>query len=363
MESTQQLPKNDTVGTCSSLRLNEETIRELQHMGPRDAFGFVMSLLAVADEKLTVAVADYGRRLNLDRMRELRPEGYVQCGIAEQNLVEVSSALANEGFTVFAPCYATFITARVLDQVRVNLGMMKSPVILVGVCGGCESGVTGPSHMALEDIADMRCIPNISVFTPADNIELAATLFELAAHPRPAYVRLTAGDCVPVRSTWRPYSAAAEWMYLGEQKGVAGPLEGLEVRLAACSTTSTEKDADVVLIGAGALVGRVIQAAKLLREQGVEAAVLHMGTVKPLDTATLHRLQKCRLVVSVEEHSIMGGLGGAVAETLIELPNPPQMLRLGMPDTYFEADYQSNLLNRAGLSPQAIAERVLKCLG
>ncbi len=100
--------------------------------------------------------------MNLDRFRELRPDGYIQCGIAEQNLIEVASACANEGFHVFAPCYATFVTSRTLDQIRVNLGMMKSPVVLVGVAAGCESAATGPSHMAVEDIAVTRTIPGLS---------------------------------------------------------------------------------------------------------------------------------------------------------------------------------------------------------
>ena len=132
------------------------------------AFGRVMGELAQARRDLAVVVSDYGRRLGLERFRELCPEGYVQCGIAEQNQVEVASALANEGFATFAPTYATFITARVLDQVRVNLGIMGSPVVLVGVGCGCEAGPLGPSHMAIEDLGCMRQIPGMTVASPVD---------------------------------------------------------------------------------------------------------------------------------------------------------------------------------------------------
>ena len=176
--------------------ISAEESQMLTGMNTKEVFGWVMGKLAEDDELLTVAVADYGRRLNLDRFRELRPDGYIQCGIAEQNLVEVASACANEGFHVFAPCYATFVTSRTLDQIRVNLGMMKSPVVLVGVAAGCESAATGPSHMAVEDIAVTRTIPGLSVFSPVDNTQLAATLMELAKHPRPAYVRMTSCDGV-----------------------------------------------------------------------------------------------------------------------------------------------------------------------
>jgi len=158
--------------------ISAEESQMLADMNTKEVFGWVMGKLAEDDELLTVAVADYGRRLNLDRFRELRPDGYIQCGIAEQNLIEVASACANEGFHVFAPCYATFVTSRTLDQIRVNLGMMKSPVVLVGVAAGCESAATGPSHMAVEDIAVTRTIPGLSVFSPVDNVQLAATLME-----------------------------------------------------------------------------------------------------------------------------------------------------------------------------------------
>ena len=155
-------------------------------MNHKQTFGHVMGELAEKSDNLAVVVSDYGRRLSLDGLRASRPEAYVQCGIAEQNQIEVASALANEGFVAFAPCYATFITSRVLDQVRVNLGMMRSPVALVGVSCGCEAAMLGASHMSLEDLAIMRTIPNLEVIAPADSVELASVLRDLAARPRPA---------------------------------------------------------------------------------------------------------------------------------------------------------------------------------
>ena len=181
---------------AAAARVTAQESAHFSAMNPKQVFGEVMGELAERDRGLSVVVSDYGRRLNLDHMREVLPEGFVQCGIAEQNQVEVAAALANEGLTTFAPSYATFITGRVYDQIRVNLGMMRSPVALVGVSAGCESGMLGASHMALEDISLMRGVPNVEVFCPADNAELASVLRLLAAAPRPAYVRTNTLDGV-----------------------------------------------------------------------------------------------------------------------------------------------------------------------
>ena len=137
--------------------------RALDAKDSKEVFGETMARLADAYPLLSVVVSDYGRRLSLDDLKARHPDAFVQCGIAEQNQIEVAAALANEGGPVFAVSYAPFITARVLDQIRVNLGMMESPVILVGLGAGYAVGELGASHMGLEDIADMRAIPNLTV--------------------------------------------------------------------------------------------------------------------------------------------------------------------------------------------------------
>lgn len=316
----------------------------LAAMGPREVFGQVMGQLAENDTRLAVVVSDYGRRLGLDRLREVAPEAFVQCGIAEQNQVEVASALANEGFATFAPGYATFITGRVYDQVRVNLGMMASPVILVGVSCGCESGALGASHMAVEDIALMREVPGLSVYSPADNAEFASLLFSLAARPRPAYVRMNGLDGENLHGGGTSFTfgqAECLWLSPGFETDKVSPRVGI--------------------IATGTICSRALAAAHLLEGRGVKTHVLEMATIKPLDTSAIDSLvgEGCQLVVSVEEHSIMGGLGSAVAEHLAEKGAGPALLRLGMPDTYLHADEHQVLLQRAGLDPETIASRIL----
>ena len=340
--------------------ISAEESQMLAGMNTKEVFGWVMGKLAKDDELLTVAVADYGRRLNLDRFRELRPDGYIQCGIAEQNLIEVASACANEGFHVFAPCYATFVTSRTLDQIRVNLGMMKSPVVLVGVAAGCESAATGPSHMAVEDIAVTRTIPGLSVFNPVDNAQLAATLMELAKHPRPAYVRMTSCDGVNLHLDGYVFDASGVEK-LFESACVAGAAGMLEA-----ATTSHPRR--VTVLATGAIISRVVEAAQRVAKQvaaGQTASdrtnieVYGVWNIKPLDASLTQICQNSDVIITVEEHSILGGFGSAVLEQLSASGSCPQVLRLGMPDTYLEADVHHNILARAGLSVESLQEVLL----
>ena len=363
--------------------ISAEESQMLAGMNTKEVFGWVMGKLAEDDELLTVAVADYGRRLNLDRFRELRPDGYIQCGIAEQNLIEVASACANEGFHVFAPCYATFVTSRTLDQIRVNLGMMKSPVVLVGVAAGCESAATGPSHMAVEDIAITRTIPGLSVFNPVDNAQLAATLMELAKHPRPAYVRMTSCDGVNLHPDGYVFDASGvEKLFESAcAVGAAGTFEvadGAATPEAAAAEASTEvttvtQPRRVTVLTTGAITSRVVEAAQraagqitsvqVAAEQAAAAQtnieVYGVSNIRPLDASLTQICQNSDVIITVEEHSILGGFGSAVLEQLSASGTCPQVIRLGMTDTYLEADVHHNILARAGLSVESLQEVLL----
>ena len=344
--------------------ISAEESQMLAGMNTKEVFGWVMGKLAEDDELLTVAVADYGRRLNLDRFRELRPDGYIQCGIAEQNLIEVASACANEGFHVFAPCYATFVTSRTLDQIRVNLGMMKSPVVLVGVAAGCESAATGPSHMAVEDIAITRTIPGLSVFNPIDNAQLAATLMELAKHPRPAYVRMTSCDGVNLHPDGYVFDASGvEKLFESSRAADTASVDGVAVAEAA----ATSHPKHVTVLATGAITSRIVEAAQRVAGQvaatseqaaAVKASleVYGVSSIKPLDASLMEICQNSDVIITVEEHSVLGGFGGAVVERLSASGACPQVLRLGMPDRYLEADVHHNILARAGLSVESLQE-------
>lgn len=355
-------------------QISAEEAQMFAGMNTKEVFGWVMGKLAEDDELLTVAVADYGRRLNLDSFRDLRPDGYIQCGIAEQNLIEVASACANEGFHVFAPCYATFVTSRTLDQIRVNLGMMKSPVVLVGVAAGCESAATGPSHMAVEDIAVTRTIPGLSVFNPVDNAQLAATLMELAKHPRPAYVRMTSCDGVNLHPEGCVFdTSGVEKLF--ESVYTANTVGTFEA-------AATIQPRHVTILATGAITSRVVEAAQRTAEQinaeqtaanrtaaariaasariaataQTSIAVYGVSSIKPLDASLIEICQHSDVIITVEEHSVLGGFGSAVIEQLSASGPCPQVIRLGMPDAYLEADIHHNILARAGLSVESLQE-------
>ena len=349
-------------------QISDKEAQMLAGMNTKEVFGWVMGKLAEDDELLTVAVADYGRRLNLDRFRELRPDGYIQCGIAEQNLIEVASACANEGFHVFAPCYATFVTSRTLDQIRVNLGMMKSPVVLVGVAAGCESAATGPSHMAVEDIAVTRTIPGLSVFNPVDNAQLAATLMELAKHPRPAYVRMTSCDGVNLHPDGYVFDASGIEKLFGSSCAAGAASAAVADDAATPEAAATSHPKHVTLLATGAITSRVVEAAQrsagqINAEQTAAAQtnieVYGVSSIKPLDASLTQICQNSDVIITVEEHSVLGGFGSAVVEQLSASGACPQVLRLGMPDAYLEADVHHNILARAGLSVESLQEVLL----
>ena len=350
--------------------ISAEESQMLAGMNTKEVFGWVMGKLAEDDELLTVAVADYGRRLNLDRFRELRPDGYIQCGIAEQNLIEVASACANEGFHVFAPCYATFVTSRTLDQIRVNLGMMKSPVVLVGVAAGCESAATGPSHMAVEDIAVTRTIPGLSVFNPIDNAQLAATLMELAKHPRSAYVRMTSCDGVNLHPDGYVFDASGVEKLFESSRAAGVASAAVADGIATPVVAATSHPKHVTVLATGAITSRVVEAAQRVAGQvaatseqaaAVKASleVYGVSSIKPLDASLTEICQHSDVIITVEEHSVLGGFGSAVVEQVSASGACPQVIRVGMPDKYLEADVHHNILARAGLSVEGLQEVLL----
>ena len=351
--------------SLQSACISAEESQMLAGMNTKEVFGWVMGKLAEDDELLAVAVADYGRRLNLDRFRELRPDGYIQCGIAEQNLIEVASACANEGFHVFAPCYATFVTSRTLDQIRVNLGMMKSPVVLVGVAAGCESAATGPSHMAVEDIAITRTIPGLSVFNPVDNTQLAATLMELAKHPRPAYVRMTSCDGVNLHPNGYVFDASGVEKLFGSAcvADTASVDDAAVTEVAATEATAVTQPKRMTVLATGAITSRVVEAAQRAAKQvaAVKASleVYGVSILKPLDASLTKICQNSDVIITVEEHSVLGGFGSAVVEQISASGACPQVIRVGMPDKYLEADVHHNILARAGLSVEGLQEVLL----
>ncbi len=305
-------------------------------LGSRAMFGQAILALAEHDPKLMVLSADLGNSSGLDRFKTAYPDRFLNVGIAEQNMVGVAAGLAKEGFTVFATSFAPFIALRAAEQVRMNMGYMELNVTTVAIGSGLAMGFLGNSHYGLEDAAIMRAIPNLTVVCPADCAEIAQTVFAAARHAGPVYIRLTGGINTPIVNT-----------------------DNYAFELGKAITL--RQGHDVSIVATGSMVAASLEAASQLEQAGLSVGVINMHTLKPLDTPALQAaMANCRLLVTVEEHSVIGGLGSAVAEFKTGLRQAPPQLLIGLPDHFGPTGDYHHLLNEYGLTPPLLAQRILR---
>lgn len=301
----------------------------------RDAFVRALEAIAAADERVFLLTADLGVGL-FDGVEAAAPGRVLNVGIAEQNLVGVSAGLAYAGKRPFAYSIAPFVTSRPNDQIRVDVAIADAPVVLVGVGGGLAYGALGPTHHAIEDVAMLRALPGMTVVAPADPVEAAEATAALHALGRPAYLRLGKNG-EPRLPELPPF-----------ELGRAQPLyEGR----------------DLVLVSSGPILGEALQARTLLAQAGVDAGVIHVPTIAPLDPAPILAAARATgLVVVVEEHVPTGGLGGAVCEALCDAGAGARVLRLGVPGFAHAVGSREHLLRTYELDAAAIARRARTAL-
>ena len=317
------------------IEITKKNIRVWSMLGMRRILGPAIKDLVEQDRRVLFATADTGRYYAYDDLLRTYPENVVDVGIAEQNLIGASAGLQNEGFNVYAVTYATFLTARALDQIRVSLGYMGIGVKLIGEAGGMCDGNFSATHMGLEDISNVRNIPNMRVITPADGMELVKTLTALRDAEYPAYVRMTGRFPIPV-------------IYK----------EDYDFRIGKAVTLREGKD--IAFVSNGTLLGDVLKAADLLAEQGVDCKVVNLHTVKPLDEEALREIAGYKLVVTAEEHLLYGGLGSALAEFYAQEPVRPRMLMLSAGTEYPRAAEYPDLLKKCGLDAESMANRIIE---
>lgn len=316
--------------------VDRKKIRFFSMLGQRGTFAVTLTELAEKTDNLALLTADLGVLSGLDRFQKMFPEKFYNIGIAEQNMVGIAAGMAKMGMCVFATTYANFITMRSFEQIRINLGYMKFPVKIIGSGAGVIMSMSGNSHYSLEDIAIMRAIPNITVVSPADAVEAAKLTSAAMEYEHPMYIRLTGGLNAPIVYKEDYYFEIGKAITLCQGK-------------------------DVVLIAVGTMVSEALKAAKLLAEKNIEATVINMHTIKPLDTELLDRVfSTTKLVVTIEEHSKIGGLGSAVAEYKTTKANMPPQVFIGLPDYFGKAGDYESLLNKYGLTAAKITEQVLK---
>lgn len=308
--------------------------RFLPDAAQRVVFGETLVALMADDPRILLLDGDLANSTRADIVAAARPDRFLEMGIAEQNLVGVAAGLATCGFRPWISTFAVFAVKRALDQVRMTVAQTRLPVRLAGAYSGLLTGFTGKTHQAVEDLAVMRAMPHMTVLAPGDAAECAASMAWAADHPGPVYLRLARDPVPPLPvpdGQGRPYDPArAVWLRRGR---------------------------DLTLVGTGTQSGRLAEAAALLGQAGVDAGVLHLPALKPFDRAAVLEAAEPGLTVTVEEHSVIGGLGSLVAETLSE-HRPGRVVRWGIPDVFGESGPNGALLEAFGLSPAAVARRV-----
>lgn len=317
------------------LAINAKNAQLWAKMGTRAMYGMAMlSLAGDTQKELMVLSADLGRSSGLGRFMEAHPNRFRNVGIAEQNMIGVAAGLAKEGYVVFASSFAPFIAMRASEQVRMNLGYMGLNVKTVALGSGVAMGFLGNSHYGLEDVAVMRAIANMTVVSPADCYEILKCVYAAAEFEGPVYIRLT-GDS----NTTFVYENDYDFQI------------GKAVKL--------REGRDLTIFAVGTMVHESLEAAKILDRLGISARVVNMHTLKPLDAESLNEaLRDSELIVTVEEHSVIGGLGSAVAEFKAGLSHAPPQLMLGLPDEFGPVGEHRFLLEHHGLVGAKIAEKI-----
>ncbi|MDY4580587.1 MAG: transketolase family protein [Candidatus Methanarcanum hacksteinii] len=296
----------------------------------RNYYGKALARLAKERDDVVVLDADLAGSTKTSEFKKVAPERFVEVGIAEQDMIGVASGLAASGKTVFASTFAVFATGRCWEQIRLAVAYPKQNVKIVSTHCGISVGEDGASHQALEDIAIMRAIPNMVVISPADAHQAYAATMAIAEERGPCYMRLGRAD-FPL-------------IYPEDVKFEIGKADILR------------EGSDVTLIGTGQMVSYCLDAAKALSEEGISAEVINISTIKPLDAdAVIGSVKKTGCAVTAEEHSIIGGLGSAVAETISE-SCPVPLVRVGTKDTFGESGKAEMLMEKYGLTAKDIVK-------
>ena len=305
-----------------------------EKLAQRNYYGKALAELAKEDPKVVVMDADLAGSTKTSDFQKVCPERFVEVGIAEANMIGIAAGLAASGKTVFASTFGVFATGRCWEQIRLAVAYPKLNVKIVATHCGISVGEDGASHQALEDIAIMRALPNMVVVAPADAYEAFAATKALAKYNGPAYMRMGRADFPTILEPDMEF-----------QIGKASVLR---------------EGTDVTIVGCGQMVSFCMDAAETLQAEGISAEVINMSTIKPLDTETLiASVSKTGCCVTAEEHSIIGGLGSAVAEALCDSTCVP-LERVGTKDTFGESGKPADLMVKYGLTADDIVAAAKK---
>lgn len=294
----------------------------------RKGFGRGLLEAGKKDQNVVAACADLTDSTQMSLFKEAFPDRFIEIGVAEQNLVTVGAGMAAMGKIPFVSSYAAFSPGRNWEQIRTTICLNERPVKIVGSHAGVSVGPDGATHQMLEDVALMRVLPHMVVIAPCDSVEAEKATLAMAADDRPNYLRL-AREATPVITTDKtPFEIGRAYVF--------------------------HPGEDITIIATGTMTYQALAAAEQLYKDGIDAEVVHVPTIKPLDADTiLKSVRKTGVVVTAEEGQIIGGLGGAIAELLAE-NQPAPMKRIGMRDHFGESGSPAELLEHFGLDAKHI---------
>ena len=296
-----------------------------------DVFGATLLELAKADAKVVAVTSDSRGSGKLTAFAAAVPDQIVELGIAEQNLVGVAAGIASTGITVYAVSPACFLTARSLEQIKNDVAYSNNPVKLIGISAGVSYGALGSTHHSLHDLAALRAINNVDLIVPADNFEAREAIRTVATNQRPAYIRFGKAPLYGLK-------AAESSFEIGKARLI-------------------RDGSDVAFIATGESVIHALLAAESLADQGISCRVLSMHTIRPLDEqAVLKAASECGVVITVEEHSVHGGLGEACAAVILEAGIKTRFKIVGFPDEYTVTGSQADIFRHYGISMEGLAK-------
>lgn len=313
-------------------------MREPPYQTVLKPYGAALLALARRRPEIICLGADLTRQTETDLFRDEIPDRFINIGVAEANMIGIAGGLARAGHVVFVNTFGVFCTRRCFDQIAISIAYPALNVKIVGFMPGLSSP-GGPSHQAIDDVALMRALPNMTVVEPADAVETQQVVAAIADHPGPVYLRLKRGEIPKILE------------------------DDYRLDLQKAQRVSGGDTSDVCIVASGMMLPAALAAARTLNENGVSAAVINVSVIKPLDTATIiAAARRSRIVITAENHSVIGGLGSAVAEAIAEAGIATPLRRIGIADVFAESGSREYLFNRYGLGTQNIVDAAWRSL-
>ncbi len=321
------------------METDEKKLKMMATIGMRASFGLSCLDFIKQFPDIMILTSDVSTSAGLDRFRKQFTSNYLDVGISEQNLIGIATGLSSENFKVITTTFAPFQTLRCCEQIKVNLGYMKSKVLLVGLASGLNLGNLGFTHCSIEEIGVLRSIPNIQIVVPADCLELIkAVEFYLSKSKNPIYLRLTGG-------------ANIKQIYKKDYNFEIGKAEILK------------EGSDICFFSCGTILSNVLEASQILeKEYKIQSKVVNMHTIKPIDKKAITDSSKSKLHVCVEEHNVIGGLASAISEVKVEENISVKQINLGVNDQYIKSGSYKYMLDYFNLSPDKIVKNVINAL-